>query len=95
MIEQYTSHATGAPDEMKYCVIPSDKTVKRNSVIVLRVAPEHYDLEDLNTLQKYYQERFPNNQVCVMWNDIEIEIVHDHTFKKERPCAEAYSDTYY
>ena len=62
-------------------------TVKRNSVIILKVPSSQYDIEDLNALQSYYKKAFPNNTVVAMWNDIQIEVVHDQSWKQSRPCA--------
>ena len=74
---------------------PAPLTLGRNSVIVLRCARDDYDLDDLNILRDYYQKVFPNNTVCVMYDNIEIEIVHDKSWKKGRPCAEEPYDPYH
>lgn len=68
-------------------------TVQRNSVIVLRVPHNYYDLDEMNILRDYYSKIFPNNTVAVMFDDIEIEIVHDNSSRK-RPCAEEKYDIY-
>ena len=68
--------------------------LRRGSVLVIRASHEMYNLEDLNTLRDYYQRIFPSNPVCVMWDDIDIDIIHDQTQRKERPCAEIPYDEY-
>ena len=68
-------------------------TIQRNSVIVLRVSRNKYDLDEMNTLRDYYSKIFPINTVAVMFDDIEIEIVNDNSWRK-RPCAEEKYDTY-
>jgi hypothetical protein len=62
-------------------------TVKQNSVIVIKVPYLEYNVEDLNALQSYYKKVFPNNTVAVMWDNIQIEVVHDQSWKQSRPCA--------
>lgn len=68
-------------------------TIQRNSVIVLRVSRNDYDLDEMNALRDYYSKIFPNNTVAVMFDDIEMEIVHDNSWRK-RPCAEEKYDTF-
>ena len=68
-------------------------TVQRNSVIVLRVSRNDYDLDEMNALRDYYSKIFPNNTVAVMFDDIEMEIVHDNSYHK-RPCAEESYNAY-
>lgn len=68
-------------------------TIQRNSVIVLRVSRNDYDLDEMNVLRDYYSKIFPNNTVAVMFDDIEMEIVNDNSWRK-RPCAEEKYDTY-
>lgn len=75
-------------------ITPSALTIERNSVVVLRCSKNDYDLDDMNVLRDYYRKVFPNNTVCVMFDDIEIEIVHDKSWKKARPCAEEPYDPY-
>lgn len=74
--------------------VAAAKQLKPNSVIILKAPSDRYNVDDLNALQDYYRKLFPNHTVCVMWNDIDIEIVHDHSLRKERPCA-ALPDEYY
>lgn len=68
-------------------------TIQRNSVIVLRVDRNNYDLDEMNFLRDYYSKFFPNNPVAVIFDDIEMEIVNDNSYHK-RPCAEEVYDTY-
>lgn len=96
MIEEYY---TGTPISQLCNSSPSTPavalqtpTIQKNSVIVLRVSRNDYDLDDMNTLRDYYQKLFPNNTVAVMFDDIEMQIVNDNSWRK-RPCAEV-SDVY-
>ena len=94
MIEQFypeTLPQTVAPTASAISV--SIPTIQRNSVIVLRVSRNDYDLDDMNILRDYYSKIFPNNTVAVMFDDIEMEIVHDNSLRK-RPCAEEKYDPY-
>lgn len=68
-------------------------TIQRNSVIVLHVSRNNYDLDEMNVLRDYYSKLFPNNTVAVTFDDIEMEIVHDNSWHK-RPCAEEKYDTF-
>ena len=86
-ISQLCSSAPSAPS-----VALQTPTIQKNSVIVLRVSRNDYDLDDMNTLRDYYQKLFPNNTVAVMFDDIEMHIVNDNSWHK-RPCAEV-SDGY-
>lgn len=54
-------------------------TVQQNSVIILRVSRNDYDLDAMNILRDYYSKIFPNNIVAIMFDDIEMEIVHDNS----------------
>lgn len=97
MIEQYyTGQVVNTSSSCAPAAIeqPQALTVKPNSVIVLRCSKDEYNLEDMNTLRDYYAKVFPNNKVCVMFDDIEIEIVHDKSWHTSRPCAEESYDLY-
>jgi hypothetical protein len=90
MIEQYNPEVVAA-------TMPSHTnalTVQRNSVIVLRVSFNDYDLDDMNRLQEYYSKVFPNNTVCVMFDNIDIEVINDQSYRKARPCADIPYDSY-
>lgn len=94
MIEQFHSEellcrdvSAAVPTQL---IIP---TIQRNSVIILRVPRYDYDLDEMNMLRDYYSKVFPNNTVAVMFDDIEMEIVHDDS-QRRRPCAEEKYDTY-
>lgn len=97
MIDQYctgqvvNTSSSGAPITIER---PQSLTVQPNSVIVLRCSRDDYDLNDMNTLRDYFAKVFPNNRVCVMFDDIEIEIMHDKTWRQSRPCAEESYDLY-
>ena len=97
MIEQYytgqtvNASSSGAPATIEQ---PQALTVKSNSVIILRCSKDEYNLDDMHTLRDYYSKVFPNNRVCVMFDDIEIEIVHDKALRHSRPCAEEGYDLY-
>ena len=90
MIEQYNPEvvATTAPSHT------NTLTVQKNSVIILRVAFNDYDLNEMNLLQEYYSKVFPNNKVCVMFDNIDIEVVNDQSYRKARPCADIPYDPY-
>ena len=90
MIEQYNPEvvATIAPSHA------NTLTVQKNSVIILRVSFNDYDLDDMNRLQEYYSKVFPNNTVCVMFDNIDIEVINDQSYRKERPCADIPYDSY-
>lgn len=90
MIEQYNPEVIAAN-------MPSHTnalTVQRNSVIILRVSFNDYDLDDMNRLQEYYSKVFPNNTVCVMFDNIDIEVINDQSCRKARPCADIPYDSY-
>ena len=82
MIESYSNKASAEMESAAQSL-----TIKPNSVVVIKVS-QKYDVSDLDTLRDYFRAIFPNNTICVIWNDIEIEIVHDESWKKSRPCAE-------
>lgn len=92
MIEQF--HPEGLP-----CVNTSNHIsqepliIQKNSVILLRVSFNDYDVNEMNVLQEYYQKIFPNNKVVVMFDNIEIDVIHDKSYKKERPCADISYET--
>ena len=68
--------------------------VEPNSVIIIRASRVNYNLDDLNTLRDYFKNYFPNNKVCVIWDDIDIQIMNDNSWHM-RPCAEVpYDDQY-
>ena len=70
-------------------------TIQGNSVIILRISRNGYNLDDMNVLRDYYSKIFPNNTIAVMFDDIEMKIVHDNSYHK-RPCAEeSYNDYNY
>ena len=97
MIEQYcTGQVINTPSSSMPVAVeqPQAFTINRNSVIILRCSKDEYNLDDMNMLRDYYAKVFPNNSVCVMFDDIEIEIVHDKSWRPSRPCAEESYDTY-
>ena len=88
MIESYEPKKAPEPSSVRSDIL----TLQRDSVIVLRCSFDHYDLDEMNTLRDYYQQIFPNNRVCVMFDNIDIEVIHDKSLKKARPCAEVPYD---
>lgn len=100
MIEQYNTNESHISSENGMYKPVFDKarplahTIEPNSVIVLRCSKDEYTLEDMNMLRDYYKKVFPYNRICVMYDDIEIEIVHDKSLRPSRPCAEESYDLY-
>ena len=90
MIEQYNPEVIAATTPSYTNAL----TVQRNSVIILRVSFNDYDLDDMNRLQEYYSKVFPNNTVCVMFDNIDIEVINDQSYRKARPCADISYDSY-
>lgn len=92
MIEQF--HPEGSP-YVDICNHASQEplTIQKNSVILLRVSFNDYDVEEMNTLQEYYQKTFPNNKVVVMFDNIKIDVIHDKSYRKVRPCADISYET--
>lgn len=98
MIEQYNYTCDlMPPNDQKICTpILTDThclTLEKHSVLLFRCSKEYY-LEDLNTIQQQMQKVFPNNKVVVLFEDIVPEVIHDKSYKIERPLAEDY-DGYY
>lgn len=78
------------PASVEYISTPLE--IKPNSIIILRCSHD-YSLDEMNALRDYYKQVFPNNQICVMYEDIDINIVNDNSYRG-RPCAEHTGDYY-
>jgi hypothetical protein len=95
MIKQYEPGVLESPSCcLETLTSPQLLTVRPNSVIVIRCPKDEYSLDEMNILRDYYSKVFPNNKICVMFDDINIEIIHDKSWKNARPCAEENYDPY-
>ena len=98
MIHQYNCACTLMPSNDKKICTPifTDThclTLEKNSVLLLRCNKE-YCLDEMNIIQQQMQKVFPNNKVVVLFDDIVPEIIHDKSYKIERPLAEDYDEYY-
>lgn len=94
MIDCYNVTGLGKLDPPSLEIVSTNLVVQKNSVLLFQCSKE-YCLDEMNLIREQLQKVFPNNKVIVLYNDIIPQIIHDNSYKVERPLAEEPYGTYY